>query len=452
MYINKNKTIIQISHFTKDEWKKCAKYILANNTFHDIQLLIKLIYKLYPYFEINKETLFKKIYKNSNYQDYRIRNLFYRLDKSIQEFLIVNTKEDNNIHHLMLIRKLKSSKNDVAYNKFMAQLHANTSINNYFIAYEKLEKSQTQYNRSTERNFQEVNFLLDIHFINEKLKLACATLNDSRINNKQYNLGILSLIEDNLDLLILDKKSITYLLYKSYLFQKYDNEDAFRFVLQSLHKTKLQLSEELHLIFTMCNNFCIRFINKQKLTYFHDLFALYKIQIVYKSIYDQNNIIQATSINNIITVALRVEEYSWAEKFIQTNKNNIDSRIREETYNYLISRLSFAKKDFNKALQLLLITEPKDFLNNLSFRVLQTKCWHELDNVEQIENTLENFRLYLLRHKSKTYHYSFHIHFIKYMKQIIKAGRNNKIRKELLLKLQNETQVAEKSWLLSLLK
>ena len=452
MYINKNKTIKQISLFSKEEWKKCAKYILLNNHYKDINTLVKLLYKYFPAFEISKEFLFKKIYTDENYQDYRIRNLFYRLDKSIQEFFASKAIDSNHINHLVLIRKLKASNNDAAYKKNIAKLDPSSAINTYFIAYEKLEQTQSYNNRSIEHNFQEVNTHLDLHFINEKLKLACATLNDSRINNKEYNLGILSLIETQLDQLIIDKKSITYLLYKAYIFQKYDDENAFSEVLQLINKRKFSSSEELTLLFTMCNNFCIRFINKQKTNYFNDLFTLYKLQISYKSIYDQFGIIQASSINNILTVALRLKEYTWAEKLILTNKNNLAINYREETYNYLLSRLAYAKKRYNETLRLLLITEPKDFLNNLSFRVLQTKSWFELGNYEQIENTLENFRLYLLRHKSKTYHYNFHINFIKFMKQIIKSTSIKKQKKELLLKLQNETQVAEKAWLISLLE
>jgi len=73
-------------------------------------------------------------------------------------------------------------------------------------------------------------------------------------------------------------------------------------------------------------------------------------------------------------------------------------------------------------MRLIALSEPNDFLNNITSRVLLLKCYYETDDCNALDNSLENFIIYLLRHKNKGYHYVFHNNFIKYLKQIMKAA------------------------------
>jgi hypothetical protein len=315
-----------------------------------------------------------------------------------------------------------------------------------------MEKLQSIGTRQIDTNLQKVNDSLDAHYINEKLKLVCLSINDSIINNRQYDLGYFKKLEPFLEKSISNKSSLTYLLYKAYLFQTNEDNQYFTYVINSITKNKYKDTEELRLIFTMCINYCIRNINKGKFDYFNDLFTIYKEQISAKTIYTSEDKISAVSIKNIITVSLRLKEYKWTEKFIEEHKNKLVLIHREEVYCYLMARLFYTKKDYKKAQQYLLSSEPLDFLNNLSSRVLLCKCLYDSEDMDLLDNAIQNFSIYLLRNKNNSYHYKFHILFIKFLKKIIKIKNDKKIKKELYTKLESETQVAEKTWLLSLLK
>jgi hypothetical protein len=116
-----------------------------------------------------------------------------------------------------------------------------------------------------------------------------------------------------------------------------------------------------------------------------------------------------------------------------------------------MARIHYVKHDYKQSMRLLAQSEPTDFLNNITSRVLLSKCYYETDEYDLLDNSLENFRIYLLRHKNKGYHFIFHVNFIKYLKQIVKAKYLTKTKRTSFLeKLKSETQIAEKAWLLEI--
>ena len=454
MYINKNKTFRILQTFSIEEFYSCIKYIKNNTKHKDILVCMSFIKSHFPKFNIEKEKLYQLIYPNQEFIDYRYRNLLYRMDLLIKKFLDNNLLSKDTIPHLIHIKNLKNindKRNYTAQINSLKKKKEKKTIENYFLAYDEMENLQNRTNRQADTKIQEVHIALDQHYVHEKLKLVCLSINDNIINGREYELGFFNQIESEIESIIENKISITYLLYESYLFQDSNDTKYFKNVVNKLKLNKYIDSEELRLVFTMCINYAIRHINKGHFDYFNDLFNIYKAQIKAKAIYSTNEIISAVTIKNIITVSLRLNEYKWTEKFIEDHKLKLLPIQREEIYHYLLARLYHSKKEYNKAQKYLLMSEPLDFLNNLSSRVLLCKCLYDSDDIDQLDNTLQNFKIYLMRHKNATYHYKFHTSFIKYLKKIIQKKIDIKAAKELKATLQNETQVAEKAWLLSLL-
>ena len=452
----KNKLFNQISSFSPKEWKLLNKFILNNSKSKDIKLLLNILNKKYPNSNLSKETIFNLIYPNKDFNDHTYRNLIYKFNLLVKKFLANNLSDTDELKHLLTIKKLKKHLQFNAYNKEINKIKNfhQSPTESYFIAYEEMEILDTNKNRQVNRNLQAISDNLDIHYINEKLKIVCTALNDVNINNTNYSLGLLESLENEIEKHILDHTSQTYLLYQCYIFLYKNKEDSFLQIIETLKKNthKFSYNEELKMILSFCVNFCIGKINKGQEEFFAYLFEVYNFQLLFKTIYDSNGFISSVSMRNILTVSLRIKDYNWSENFIESNKDKIHLKNRDENYYYLKAKLNYTIKKYNLSLRLLAQIEPEDFLNNLGYRVLQIKCWQELEEIDLLENGIENFRLFLLRHKGKTYHYSFHINFIKYMKQITKSSSNKELKKTLLNKLQNETQVAEKSWLMSILK
>lgn len=455
MYIYKNKTIRKIQSLAPDEFELFVKYILKQSKHIDLLKTARLLKKYYPDFQLDKGALYELLYPNNSYQDYRYRNLLYRLDKLLQDFLSESKTANEVLPHLVYIKNLKNTHDQSSYRRKINELQQKEDLHpteKYFLAFQQLEDLNTTTDRQTDQQLQSVHYALDQYFLNEKLKLVCLSINDAIINQRPYQLGIFKYLSQDLEQLIEDKKSMTYLLYLCYLFQSSDNEIYFATTIRTLQEINKVDSEELRLIFTMCINFCIRQINKGQVPFFTHLFHIYKLQLSSSVLYSKEGYISSVTLKNLVTVSLRLKEYKWTENLIASHYEKLPLLYREENYHYLLARLFYTKKMYKKALYYLLLSEPQDFLNNLSARVLQIKCYYESDDYHQLDNALQNFTIYLLRHKNKSYHYRYHVHFIKYLQSIVKCIHQKKLRVALAEKIRQEKELAEKHWLLEIIE
>lgn len=455
--MSNNKTLFfkQIQAMSPLEWKKCSKFIMHNTKKKDIQNFIMLLKKTYPNIKVNKTSIFSIIYPNQPYNDHTYRNLVYQSFMLLKEYIKISEKKEDILNHMLYVKKLKTPNNSITYYKELRKINSSENIlQDYFVSYEMMESQDTIIDRQADRNLQDISNKLDQHYIHEKLKITCSLINEMNIKNTNIKHGILDSFEDKLQNIILDKSSYTYLLYQCYLFLRYNIDHAFTSILHLLEskENKYKNCDDLSMILSFCVNYSVKQINTGNSEYYSLLFQIYKLQLYYKTIYDKDGFISAVSMRNILRVSLIVKNYSWTEEFIISNKHKLPLKHREENYHFLLARLYYSKKEYHTALKYLQLSNPEDFFNNLSYRVLQIKCCIKLDALTQADNYIENFRLFLLRHKNKSYHHTFYSHFIKYMKQIINITPTKSAKKILRDKLQNENQVAEKSWLLSLLK
>ena len=453
MYIHKNKTIRKIQSLSPNEFELFVKYILKQSKHVDLLTSARLLKKYYPNFQLDKAVLYELLYPNHPYQDYRYRNLLYRLDKLLQDFLSEIKTAKEVLPHLVYIKNLKNTHDQSSYRRKINELQQKEDLHpteKYFLAFQQLEDLNVTTDRQTDQQLQSVHHTLDQYFLNEKLKLVCLSINDAIINQRPYQLGIFKYLSQDLEQLIEDKKSMTYLLYQCYLFQSAENEAAFDTTIQTLQEINKLDSEELRLVFTMCINFCIRQINKGQAQYFTHLFHIYKLQLSSSVLYSKEGYISSVTLKNLVTVSLRLKEYKWTENLIESHYEKLPLLYREENYHYLLARLFYTKKMYKKAQYYLLLSEPQDFLNNLSARVLQIKCYYESDDYHQLDNAMQNFAIYLLRHKNKSYHYRYHVHFIKYLQSIVKCIHQKKLRVALAEKIRQEKELAEKHWLLEI--
>ncbi len=454
LYIYKNKTIRKIQSLAPDEFELFVKYILKHSKHLDLLKTARLLKKYYPDFQLHKSELYEILYPNNSYQDYRYRNLLYRLDQLLQIFLSEFKTADDVLPHLVYIKQLKNTHDHASYRRKINELQQKEDLHpteKYFLAFQQLEDLNATTNRQTDQQLQAVHATLDQYFLNEKLKLVCLSINDAIINQRPYELGIFNYLRQDLEQLIDDKKSMTYLLYLCYLFQSTDNEASFDTTIRTLQTLQIKDCEELRLVFTMCINFCIRQINKGQAPYFTPLFNIYKLQLSASVLYSKEGYISSVTLKNLVTVSLRLKEYTWTENIIESHYQKLPLLYREENYHYLLARLFYTKKMYKKAQYYLLLSEPQDFLNNLSARVLQIKCLYESDDYHQLDNALQNFTIYLLRHKNKSYHYRYHVHFIKYLQKLLKSMHQKKLRLALIAQIQQEKELAEKYWLLDMM-
>lgn len=459
MFSKNNKTIDTLGQLSRQEWLAWVVFSKKKSKHPAILQLVALLQKCYPVFDISKEYMHTKLFPNQPYNDLKIRQLFHRLQKITEDFLVYQQASSSADKSLVLASLFKRKQITKQQQFFQSKLKKETSSVTdiqhfktvYYLEIEKMDALEAKQDRTVEPNLQSVHNTLDRLYLAEKLKLACSAINYSRINKYHYDLGFIDDLETKIEAYILPEDTVLYALYQTYLFTRYDHEQNFDSLQAILQTADFQKSEMSNIIFTMSINFCIRRINALKTEYFSKLFMVYKAQLKSGCSYDVNGFISPITLRNILTVSLRLQEYKWSEELIKSHHERLPLLHRDENYNALLARLYYVKKEYTKAMRLLAQSEPVDFLNNISARVLLLKCYYETDDYNALDNSLENFRIFLLRHKNKGYHYIFHINFLKYLKRIVKASVLPKGKKALFIdKLKNEKQIAEKAWLLQI--
>jgi len=443
-----------LTTFKEEDWRAFKQFLSAKGQSNSISLQLFRYIKVRKGNATNKQVLFSKIYPGSAFDDVKIRKALSRFKQSYVTFIksrqLLQDRELQ-VSAVLHLKKLGESK---AYNKEKLSWKISAS-SRYLIdtlnAYDESERIEAEGLRTKEPGLQALHNALDKKYLFEKLRAACLALNYSRINQFKYDLGILNLLEENIASLVHDEDVLLQLFYACYQFQRKDDAAYYEKAVSILMRNEADAKEEFQLAFTMCINFCIRRLNEGKLEYTEKLFHIYKRQLDLNCAYDERGNISPYTLKNMLTVALRLKEFKWSEQLIKNSYDRLPESNREENYNYCLARWHYEKREFKKCLQLVLQSEPQDFLNNLSARVLQLKALYALDDYDVMANTLSSFRIYLLRHKNKGYHYSLHQNFIKILSKIIALPPGKKARMILKEKVLQTKELAERSWILEIL-
>ncbi|MGK0388307.1 MAG: hypothetical protein ACI94Y_001035 [Maribacter sp.] len=111
------------------------------------------------------------------------------------------------------------------------------------------------------------------------------------------------------------------------------------------------------------------------------------------------------------------------------------------------------KKDYEKAMPLLVQTKYDDLLYNLGAKTMLAKMYYELSEWNALDNLLESFKMYITIKKDIGYHKENYMNIISFFKKITKI---NPYEKEELKELENQiihTKVlTEREWLVKRVK
>ncbi|MBK9735009.1 MAG: hypothetical protein IPO92_08595 [Saprospiraceae bacterium] len=207
--------------------------------------------------------------------------------------------------------------------------------------------------------------------------------------------------------------------------------------------------EEVKEIYATAISYCINKVNKGSFDFQKETFSLYKETI-------DNNIIilekelSATTFRNIVQIALRVEEFDWAEIFINDYAQYVDPKYRDNAVMFSLARLEFYRKNFGKVLDHLNKVNYDDVWYNLGSKTLQIASYYELDEFDALESLLQAFKMYIRREKSLTDdRKDTYLYLIKFTTSLMKLSYKEKDK---LIKLKAEIEgikgVVSKPWLL----
>lgn len=379
-------------------------------------LEITLDYIERPNGQLERNSLFQRLFPGEKFDEQRLHNVMSYLKKLYTRFLAYQFMEDNPLQEqlftleaayegkqfdFMLNRAKQLEKNILQHPHQDATYHFINYRLHHLIGYYNSE----YVDRSKTETFQKMINHLDRYYIIEKLRTSCDLVANMILFNTTYDLGFLE------DLLGYVQKNwqqfesdTSILLYYTILMSLKDEKNAEHYAqLKYLLKTKAQelTTREGRDLFHFASNYCIRQINLRNSQYQRELFELYQSGLNTEMLLP-NNTISEWDYKNITTLACSLKEFEWTEQFLENFKDRLPQHRRENAYNYNLANLYYNKKMYSQTLSVLLRVQFTDMVYHISTTFLLLRTYHALRDTEALLSLMDTFRIYVIRNKKLT--------------------------------------------------
>jgi hypothetical protein len=461
------------------EFKEFGEFLKSpyfNKNIHVLKLY-EYLRKFYPEFKdskLNKETVFKKLFPGKKYNDGFLRTIIFNLGKQTEDYLaIINLKKDDLNRGIHLLKELNARKIEKVFLKYYKEIDEAVNIISYHdpeYFYKKYElKDQKEiymdwskfknkdYKSFSENIFTLIDYDLTCFYLSKALNHYRFMLDKKLYEPLNYNFEFIEYIIDYLTttennykevlkiklhlnevLLIKYQKYENYLILKDILFNNYNN----------LSKS------DLYSLHNILHSYCIAQYYSTKDEFLNERFELFKFCLE-KKLYLASEHIYFDDImfGNIVNVAISLNEFSWAESFIEQYKNELSPENYEVVINYSYARIYLNKKNFELALSHLNnIKKMKHLQFKTPIKNLLLMVFYELKLYNQAYYQVDAYRHFLKNNKSSypEERYERISNFLKYYSKLLKYSERN--NKENLNDFKNEVintrNILNREWLL----
>jgi hypothetical protein len=399
------------------------------------------------------------------FDDGKIRLAASRLLTLLEEFWVISDTVGSNASIRLRIprvyrqrslsrhfsKTLREAKADCKHQSLRNAEH----YDNLLLLENELYEENAVGKRTETFNLQEISDLMDASFVAKKLRHACFSLSHQAVFKVEYQTGLLHQVLDFVEKdTNLQKLPAIALYFHCYRFLTLPNgEEDFRVFRAILAKEENAFPEvEIRSLYRLALNFCIKKINASDSSFYQETMTLYKA-VLDKGFLLENGFLSRFSYNNIVVLALKINELAWAEQFIHDYKPKVERAHREALFALNLARIVYLRKDYKAALLHLQNADYKDLIHNLSAKTLQMKIFFELEETDLLEAHLSSMEKFIRRHMGLTYHRESFTHFIRLTRQILQTPSNDLDGKKQLKKAILETpSLSEKEWLLERLE
>lgn len=466
--MEKTKVIKVLKTFKKVELNRFDKYI--RSPFYNVHvptiLLWESLYEGYPEFdgeELQKENLFARVFPGECFNDAKLSVVRNNLLKQLFGFLsrirldleehtlnrellneLSNRKLDDFLPRLIEDARNKlEERTDLSYDKYLLE---------DFVA----DYNLTRNNRSLRVDFQSVMDHLDTSYLVSKLKYIGAMMSRQRLLAVKYDITFLEEVWAYCEANELEDKPLVQAYYLSSLLfnpNQLDHletsDNAFQKLRELLPNQDFRKDDQTNLF-----GFLITYCNEQykagRLAYLKEMFHLYRIMLE-KDLLFESSMISSVHYRNIVSIALKLKEYDWADDFIHSYRDKIEVAYADSLYHYNLARLYFSRRRFQEVLPHLQKFTPIDAINKLRYNQLLMETYYECDEEEGFFSLCVSFRTYIRRSKSLSENYkTAYLNFISFSKKLFQI-KINPLKKFSPEQIQEEFQsmqlLEDRGWL-----
>lgn len=413
---------------------------------------------------LEKERIYRKIFGKEAYNDAKLRQTSFFLNRALEEYLIYKESQLYAVKEKLALISTYRKKNlqkplnralDQAAKSHLEYHYRNEDYfrNEYMIQQEKYNELAAKQ-KPMQLNLQDTAEALDKAYIIEKLVWSCRMLFHKNLYRTEYDLVFLpQILTEIKEKELTSEPAIATYYYVIMAITNTENPTYFEklrsVINQHGHLFPPQQKQEIYL---MIINYCIRKMNAGIEPFYRVTFEWYRQGIV-NDILTENNRISPSTYLNTVTSAIKAGEFSWAKRFVVAYKQMLPKSEQENLSHFSEAKLFFEQKDYRNAMRLLIQVEYNNILMNLNAKAMLLKMYYEQDEIDVLESLLESMRTYMRRKKVIGYHKNIYKNLIQYTKKLIRINPFNKDHKT---KLRQEIETAdplpERQWLLEQLE
>ena len=451
--------------FSKEEKVACRKFLHSpyHNQREDVRQLYDYLQEQYTKSSValTKERAFAHLFPTDDFADKKMRYTMSFLLKCMEAFLIHREREAEKVANQLLLtrayRRLnlpkaqaKVLKNAKKILDAQPLLDIEQYENHYQLASAHYD-AQAGQTRNAPLNLQEWSQALDLAFLAKKLKQSCFALAHQAVYRVEYDTGLLSAVLDFLENFSdLEKHPAIALYYYFYQAQTTAQHEFYFKKLKTgvVEQSDLLPLEEKRNLYLAAINYCIQRFNKGEEQFLREVFDLYQAGIEQQILFEKGKLSRFTY-KNVVGIALRLQEFQWAEDFILNYQDALEKQFKENYTHYNLSKLRFYQKNYTEAMQRLQQVEYDDLFLNLDAKVMLLKIYYELGELDVLESFITSFQRFLQRKKLIGYHQENYGNMIRLTRKMLELNPFDKQEKrKLKQEIESIKALSERDWLL----
>lgn len=457
--MNKSTLWELINTFSGSEKRAFNAYL--GSPYFAVRTEARLLYEALQRFGPDKKAVFHHVFPQfPEFDDHRLRLAMSFLYRNALDFVTMEAlREDRVESQLLLSKSLHRRHLPEAGDKILKsgkETHAGKSKRDTTWLEENFRLSLEQYqNESAQLRagsplVQSFSEALDHAFMARKLWQACSMWSHQSVSNAAYDFGLLDEVMRHLEHRgVPEEPSIAVYYHYLRALEKPDEPEHFnRFKTIVLEQGGLFSDDSLRDLLLMAVNFCIRQNNEGNTAYRGEQFELYKLGLEKNGFTVDGHLPRYTYLN-VVTTALLVRRYDWAEQFIQDYREQLQPTQREGLYSFNMARLAYHLGQHDKALRFLRDADMRDVMLGLAAKTLQVKLYYEMDAFDLLESHLQALQTFITRKKEMGYHRLNYQHFIRLVRRLLELPPGDRAQRAILREqIVGTKELAEKDWLL----
>ncbi len=384
---------------------------------------------------IEKEKIFKAIYKSAPYDDQLMRLNTSALFKMTEQFM-GQQRYDNNplLKHYHLLLKYQEMGN---HKLFAAALQDADRLLEKFpkrdmLHYEmgfKLEEIKYLDKKNQKRkdyDFNKMAHHLDVYYISQKYRFACIALSHAWMGNANST-SVFEYLETYISSVnpqVIDLPEVS-IYYHGYKFLSNPEQEHYFEIFENLlkkHLSEFPKEEAIDLIL-LGANYCIRRLNKGQNKFAEKTFQLYKLGIS-KGAFLEKGFLSRFTFKNIVTLGVRLKEFAWTEKFVKEHIKYLEEKYQQSSLAYNMANIAYFRGDYAKTISMLQKSDYDDILILLASRYLLMKAYYETSAYESLEYLIGSVQTLLRRKRLDSVYTTNYSNICKYMKKLVQHTVN----------------------------